>query len=96
MLDKQPGVRLVGVGEIWRRLFANILLNVTVPESAMACPGYQLCAKLKAVIDGAVRRVQDLWDENSTTGDWGGVLLDANNSFNGINRIGILWTVYHL
>ena len=27
-LNKQPGVRLVGVGETWRRLFANIVLEI--------------------------------------------------------------------
>ena len=36
-LDKQPGVRPVGVGETWRRLFANIVLKVTGPEATMKC-----------------------------------------------------------
>ena len=36
-LDKPPGVRLVGVGETWRRFFANILLKVTGPEATMVC-----------------------------------------------------------
>ena len=47
-LDKQPGVRLVGVGETWRRLFANIVIKVTGPESTMARQDDQLCAGLKA------------------------------------------------
>ena len=36
-LDKQPSVRPVGVGEMWRRLFANIILKVTGPESTISC-----------------------------------------------------------
>ena len=36
-LNKQPGVRPVGVGEMWRRLFDNILLKVTGPVAIMAC-----------------------------------------------------------
>ena len=47
-IDKQPGVRPVGFGETWRRLFAKIVLKVTVPESTMACQDAQLCARLKA------------------------------------------------
>ena len=31
-LDKQPGVCPVGVEEMWRFLFANILVKVMVPE----------------------------------------------------------------
>ena len=27
-LDRQPGVRPVGVGETWQCLFANIILNI--------------------------------------------------------------------
>ena len=62
-LDKQPGLRPVGARETWRRLFFNIVLNVTGPEATIACQDYQLCYRLKAVIDGAVHRVQSIWDE---------------------------------
>ena len=34
-LDKQPGVRPVGVGETWRLIFAKIVLKVTGPETTM-------------------------------------------------------------
>ena len=63
-LDKQPGVRPVGVGKMWRRFPATIVLKVTGTEATMARQDDQLCDKLKAVIDGAIHRVQALWDEN--------------------------------
>ena len=84
-LDKQPGVRLVGVGEMWRNLFANIVLKVTVPEATMACQDDQLCAGLKAGIDSAIHGVQALWDENLSTDEWGVLLVDAKNTFNDSN-----------
>ena len=62
-LDKQPDVRTFGVGETWRRLFANILLKVTVTEATMACQDDQLCAGLKSGINGAIHGVKYLWDE---------------------------------
>ena len=59
-LDKQPGVCPVGIGERWRRIFSNIVLKVLVPEATMACQDNQLCAGIKAVIDGAIHGVQSL------------------------------------
>ena len=47
-LDKHPGVLPVGGGEMWRRLFANIVLKFTGPESTMGCQDDQLCAGLEA------------------------------------------------
>ena len=35
-LDKQPGIRPVGVGETWRRLIAMCLLKVAGPEAKAA------------------------------------------------------------
>ena len=61
-LDKQPGVRPVGVGETWRRLFSKIVLKVTGPEATMSCQDDQLCDRLKAGIDGAINGDQVLWD----------------------------------
>ena len=60
---------MVGVGEMWQRLFSKIVLNVTGPEATMACQDGQLCARLKAVIEGVVHGVQAIWDEKSTLED---------------------------
>ena len=70
-LDKQPGIRTVGAGETWRRIFAKIALNVTGPEATMECQDGQLCAGLKALIGGAIHWVQALWDENLSMEEWG-------------------------
>ena len=95
-LDKQPGVRPVGVGETWWSIFANIVLKITGPEATMACQDDQMCAGIRVVIDGVIHRVQALWDKKSTMEDWGFLLVDAKNTLNEINRVGMLWTVRHL
>ena len=95
-IDKQPGVRLVDVGEMWRRLFAKIVLNVVVLEATMVCQDDQLCARLKAGIYGAIHGAQALWDGKSSTKELDFLLVDANNTFNETNRVGMLWTVRHL
>ena len=63
-IDKQPGVRPVGVGETWHHIFSNIVLKVTVTEENMAFHDDQMCAGLKAIIDGKIHGVQSLWDKN--------------------------------
>ena len=95
-LNKQPGVLPVGGGETWRNSFANIILKVTGPEATMACQDDQLCARIKAVIDGAIHGVQDLWDKYLSTEERGILLVDAKSVFNEINRIRIIWMIRHL
>ena len=46
------------------------MLNITGPEATMMCHDDQLCAILKAEIDGTVHGVQAIWDTKLTTEDW--------------------------
>ena len=55
-----------------------------------------MCARLKAGIDDAIRRVQDLWDEKPSTEEWGFLIVDSKNAFNEINQVGMIWMVRHL
>ena len=95
-LEKHPGVCPVGVGETLRQFFDNIVIKVTVPEATSVCQDDQLCAKLKAIIDGAGYGAQDIWYTNLTTKYWGFILVDAINTFNEINQIIMLCTVQHV
>jgi hypothetical protein len=57
-LDKCPGVRPVGIGEIYRRLFAKCILEVAGGQATMAAGNLNLCAGLPAGIEGAVHAVR--------------------------------------
>jgi hypothetical protein len=57
-LDKQPGVRPVGVGEILRRLIAKMVLRKAGDQAKVACGNLQLCASLEAGIEGAAHAVR--------------------------------------
>ena len=81
--DKQPGIRPVGVGETWRRLMAKCLLNVAGPEAKAACGTTQLAAGLEAGIEGAIHEMRVLLEEHREEEDWGFLLIDAHNAFNG-------------
>ena len=53
-LDKQASLRPVGVGETLLRIFSKIVLKIMGQEATMAFQDDQLCAGLKAGIDGAI------------------------------------------
>jgi hypothetical protein len=62
--DKQPGVRPVGIGELLRCLLAKIILHAVGPEATTACDNLNLCAGLKAGIEGAVHALRDARDSD--------------------------------
>ena len=49
-LDKCPGVRPIGIGDILRRLVCKVLLIVVENETTRACGTDQLCSGLEAGI----------------------------------------------
>jgi hypothetical protein len=56
-LDKEPGTRPVGIGEIYRRLFAKCVLEACGSQATTACGNLNICAGLTAGIEGAVHAV---------------------------------------
>jgi hypothetical protein len=57
-LDKSPGVRPVGIGEVYRRLMAKCLLKVVGHQATDAAGNLNLCAGLSAGIEGAIHAVR--------------------------------------
>jgi hypothetical protein len=63
-LDKEPGMRPVGIGEIFRRLLAKTILLVVGKYATCACGNLNLCAGLKAGIERVVHALRDTWEED--------------------------------
>ena len=69
-LDKLPGTRPIGIGEIWRRLMTKCLLAVTGYQATEAAGNYNLCAGLSSGIEGAIHAMQEKWcAARQTSGD---------------------------
>ena len=62
-LDKQPGTRPVGIGELYRRLMAKCVLHTVGGRATNACGNYNLCVGLKAGIEGGVHVIREAMKE---------------------------------
>ena len=64
-LDKRPGLRLLGVGETWRRMLGKCVLVVTEAEAKEACRTEQLCGGLEMWIEGGIHALRLLLQHNA-------------------------------
>ena len=71
-LDKQPGVRPLGIGEIWRRVMAKFALKACQEDIKAACGSMNLCTGLEADIEGVLHPVSARAAAKNTMefGDW--------------------------
>ena len=88
-LDKKPGVRPVGIGEVWRRLIGKAVMAVTNRDIIAATAPIQVCRGVEAAVH-ALRRVYD----DSTTEAV--LVVDADNAFNRFNRSAALHNVQQI
>ena len=81
-MDKSPGVRPIGVGELLRRIIGKAIL-IVLKSDILNVTGYQqLCACLESGCEVVVHTLVDLFEED-TTDEF--IQIDASNVFNSIN-----------
>ena len=94
-LNKNPGVRPIGVGEVLRRLLGKAMVVTTGVDVEELCGADQLCSGLKGGIEGAIHSVSQIFDDKSTMG-YGVLMVNAKNAFNSVNCIAGLWNARYL
>jgi hypothetical protein len=82
-IDKCPGLRPVGVGEIVRRIIGKAIMTVTGEKVQESVGALQLCAGQPAGVESAIHAMRGFLDEDESDGI---LLIDADNAFNRINR----------
>jgi len=82
-LDKQPGVRPIGVCEVVRRIVGKAVLMVISNDIQSAAGTLQLCAGQPAGIEAAIHAAHQLYNDDTTEAL---LLVDASNAFNQLNR----------
>ena len=82
-IDKLPGVRPIGVGEVVRRLVGKVVLTI-LNQDILETTGFsQLCAAQPGGCEAPVHAVRSLFDVSSGEAV---LLVDASNAFNSLNR----------
>ena len=82
-LDKNPGVRPVGVGEVVRRIVGKAALRVISADLKRVAGSDQLCVGQRAGIESAIH---DLRHSFNASNEQCLLQIDAENAFNNLNR----------
>jgi len=97
-LNKNPGCRPIGIGEILRRIVSKAAMSVFTEDVIESAGCVQICAGHKGGAEAAIHAVRRIYEDNE---DDAVVLIDASNAFNSLNRkaalhnIGILCPIMH-
>ena len=92
-LDKQPGVRPIGIGDTARRIIAKAVLAIVGSDIQEATGCRQMCGGQISGIEAAVHAARSAFEleENEAI-----LLVDATNAFNALNRQVALHNIRHL
>ena len=87
-LDKGNGeVRLIGVGEVLRRIIGNCVTKVTKQFIVDACSSLQVCAGLTSDSEAAIHAMHSIFEADDTDAV---LLIDTSNAFTSLNRAAAL------
>ena len=89
-LDKNPGVRPIGIGDTARRIIAKALLSLVGPDIQEASGCQQLCGGQIAGIEAAVHATRSAFESDDCESV---LLVDATNVFNALNRMAALHNI---
>ena len=92
-LDKMPGVRPIGIGEVSRRIVSKAIISVVSDEIKEVAGTTQLCAGQEAGCEVGVHSMRALFEDSSSEG---AIFVDATNAFNLLNRQTTLLNVHML
>ena len=82
-LDKKPGVRPIGVGEVLRRIIGRCIARCVSADLKHLGSNIQLCLGQKCGIEHAVHTLREEFDADESCSI---LLIDASNAFNLLNR----------
>ena len=82
-LDRNPGVTLIGIGEVMQRIIGLTITKCLKNEFMSLGSNYQLCLGQKCGIEYAIHTLRDQYSKTSADAV---LLIDAENAFNSLNR----------
>ena len=82
-LNKCPGVRPIGIGEVVQRILGKAVMKITRQDLQNAVGSLQLCAGQVAGCEAAVHAMDIIFSDDNTEAM---MFVDATNAFNSLNR----------
>ena len=82
-LDKNPGIRPIGIGEVLRWIMGKTVSASLKEELKEAAGPLQVCAGHSAGAEAAIHAISEVFTEEETDGI---LLIDASKAFNHMNR----------
>lgn len=89
-LDKKPGCRPIGVGEVLRRIIGKCIMAVVKEDVRSAAGNLQVCAGQQAGGEAAIHAMRHIFSQDDCEAV---LLVDAKNAFNTINRKSMLHNI---
>lgn len=89
-LNKNPGLRPIGVGEVLRRIAGKVVMRVAKKDIMESTGSLQVCAGQDAGAEAAIHAMHDIYENEETEAV---LLIDAENAFNSINRKAMLHNI---
>ena len=82
-LDKNPGLRPIGIGEVLRRIAGKVVVTHFRTEIVTSVGSLQVCAGQEAGCESIIHAMQAIYEDETCEAV---LLVDASNAFNSINR----------
>ena len=82
-LDKSPGVRPIGIGEVVRHIMGKAVLATIGDEIQEAADALRVCAGHQGGSEAAIHTIRETFEDPETEA---ALLVDASNVFNTLNR----------
>ena len=82
-LNKNPGLRPIGVDEVLRRIVGKIVMNISKNEVIKSVGSLFVCDGQNSGVEAAIHSMHDVYNLEETEAV---LLIDAENAFNLINR----------
>ena len=86
-LDKRPGLRPIGVGEVLRWIAGEMVMYIVKKDVLKSPSKIQMCSGQDSGSEAVIHAVRVLFDKKAAEAV---LLVDAANAFNNINRNALL------
>ena len=89
-MDKNPGLRPIGTGEVFRRIASKVVISHIREDLISAVGSLQVCAGQEAGCESLVHAMHVIYEDQSSKVV---LLVDTSNAFNSINRNAFLHSI---